>query len=475
MTILLRNVEVEGRPGQSVLVRAGTVREVGPPEAVGRGAEPDQVINGAGGALLPGLHDHHIHLFALAARAESFWCGPPDVTGAQSLIDALRETSRARRDRDWLRGVGWDDTVIGWPDRHDLDRAVADRPIRLQHRSGALWVLNSAALARLDLDLDPDPPPGLERDDAGVPTGRLFGADAWLAARLGGGPPDLAHTGRTLAAHGVTGVTDATAHNGVTELDELARQHRGGRVPQRITAMTAPLVEHDPDGIAIGPVKIVLAERDLPDRRDLVHAIRTAHDDHRPVAIHAASHVTVVYAVTALADAGPRSRDRLEHASVVPPDLVRPLARLGATVVTQPHFLAEHGDRYRRTVDPADRPWLYRGRVFLDNGIPLAAGSDAPVGGLDPFAVMRAAVDRRSTEGRTLAPEESLQPEEALALFTGDPEDPGGRPRRVQVGRVADLCLLDRPWSEARDRLDRRMVRATIIDGQLVHDREGDR
>ena len=199
------------------------------------------MIDGDGGVLLPGLHDHHIHLFALAARDDSFWCGPPDVTGAQSLIDALREASRARRDRDWLRGVGWDDTVIGWPDRHDLDRAVADRPIRLQHRSGALWVLNSAALARLDLDLDPDPPPGLERDEAGAPTGRLFGADAWLAARLGGGPPDLAPIGRTLAAHGVTGVTDATAHNGVTELDELARQHRGGRLPQRITAMTAPL------------------------------------------------------------------------------------------------------------------------------------------------------------------------------------------------------------------------------------------
>lgn len=472
MGLLLRNVEVEGRPGRSVLLGAGSVREIGPADVVGPDADPDHVIDGDGGVLLPGLHDHHIHLFALAAREDSLWCGPPAVVGAESLIDTLRSASRSRRDRDWLRGVGWDDTVIGWPDRHDLDRAVADRPIRLQHRSGALWVLNSAALARLDLDLAPGPPSGLERDGAGAPTGRLFGADAWLAGRLGAGPPDLGGVGRALAANGVTGVTDATAHNGPTELDEIARQHREGRLPQQVMAMTAPDVDHHPDGITVGPVKVVLAERDLPDRRDLVQTITAAHAHHRPVAIHAASRSTVVYAATALADAGPRPQDRIEHASVVPPELVRPLARLGATVVTQHHFLAEHGDRYRRTVDPDDRPWLYRGRVFLDNGIPLAAGSDAPVGRADPFASMRAAVLRRTRNGAVLGAAEALEPEEALALFTGEPDNPGGRRRRVRVGGAADLCLLDRPWAEARRRPDRRMVRATIVDGRVAYDRE---
>lgn len=472
MTLLLHDVEVEGRPDRSVLVTDGVVRELGPSEAVGRGSRPDHVVDGDGGALLPGLHDHHIHLFALAARDHSLWCGPPAVTGAASLVDALRSASRARRDRDWLRGVGWDDTVIGWPDRHDLDRAVADRPIRLQHRSGALWILNSAGLARLDLDLDPSPPPGLERDDGGEPTGRLFGADDWLGDRLGGGPPDLGPTGRDLAAAGVTGVTDATAHNGPAELDEIARQHRDGRLPQRVTAMTAPGVDHRPEGIDVGPVKIVLAERDLPDRRDLVETIRRAHAGQRPVAIHAASRPTVVYAVTALADAGRRPHDRIEHASVVPPDLIRPLARLGATVVTQPHFLAEHGDRYHRTVDPEDRPWLYRGRAFLDNAIPLAAGSDAPVGRADPFAAMRAAVTRRTADGRVLEADEALDAEEALALFTGNADHPGGPPRRVRVGGPADLCLLDRPWSVARRRPDAEMVRATMIGGHLSYDRE---
>jgi predicted amidohydrolase YtcJ len=472
MSLLIRDVEVDGRPGRSILIRAGTVREIGPPNAVARGVQPDRVIDGGGGAVLPGLHDHHIHLFALAARDDSLWCGPPEVTGAESLVRTLRAESGARRDRDWIRGVGWDDTVIGWPDRHDLDLAVADRPIRLQHRSGALWVLNSAGLTRLDLDLSTDLPEGLERDAAGAATGRLFGADRWLAERVGGGPPDLTEVGLALSTNGVTGVTDATAHNGATELDELARQHLDGRLPQRVTAMTAPDVDHRPDGLGIGPVKIVLTERDLPERRALVEQIATAHESQRAVAIHAASRPTVVYAATALADAGPRAQDRIEHASVVPPDLLRPLARLGVTVVTQPHFLTEHGDRYHRTVDPADRPWLYRGRAFLDAGIPLAAGSDAPVGRPDPFASMAAAMSRRSAQGRVLEASEALEPEEAVALFTGRPEDPGRRPRRVRVGAPADLCLLDRPWSAVRRRPHRDMVRATIIAGRVAHDRE---
>jgi predicted amidohydrolase YtcJ len=146
------------------------------------------------------------------------------------------------------------------------------------------------------------------------------------------------------------------------------------------------------------------------------------------------------------------------------------LARTGVTVVTQPHFLAESGDRYDREVDADDRPWLYRGRAFLDAGIPLAAGSDAPVGGVDPFASMRAAMTRRSAEGRTFAGEEALTGAEALALFTGRPEAPGGRPRSVRVGSPADLCLCDRPVAAIRRRPDQRMVRATIVDGTLIHD-----
>jgi predicted amidohydrolase YtcJ len=177
----------------------------------------------------------------------------------------------------------------------------------------------------------------------------------------------------------------------------------------------------------------------------------------------------LVLALAALESAGVERGDRIEHASVAPPELVKQLAERRIGVVTQPGFIHERGDAYLTDVEPSDVRWLYRGRGFLDAGVPLGGGSDAPFGEADPWIAMRAAVDRRSAGGDTLCADEALSPEEALALFTSSPDAPGGSPRRVEVGAPADLCLLDRPWSHARRTLSRDAVRATWIGGTQVH------
>ena len=60
------------------------------------------------------------------------------------------------------------------------------------------------------------------------------------------------------------------------------------------------------------------------------------------------------------------------------------------------------------------------------------------------------------------------RPERALALFTSPPAAPGALPRSVDVGAPADLCLLDRPWSQARADLSSAGVAATIRDGSII-------
>ena len=52
-------------------------------------------------------------------------------------------------------------------------------------------------------------------------------------------------------------------------------------------------------------------------------------------------------------------------------------------------------------------------------------------------------------------------------LFLGALDDPGGPPRRVAAGRRRDLCVLDRPWAEARRDLAEVEVRATLVGGNL--------
>jgi len=460
--VLIRRAEIEGRICD-VCIAHGRIMAIAERIAPHAG---EATIDAGGGALLPGLHDHHIHLLALAAALESVACGPPSVVDRTGLATALRMAPGG-----FLRGVGYHESVAGPLDRVELDVIAPDRPARIQHRSGALWMLNSQAIDRLKLDHGTDTP-GVERDAAGRATGRLFRLDSWLRARLTpASAPDLAPVGRLLARAGITGVTDATADTDSHALGLLEAGVASGLLPQRLAVMGGaelpPAVHPD---VVRAQVKLVLDEGALPSFEALRTAIVAAHAHERGVAIHCVGRAELVLAATVLADAGLRADDRLEHASVAPPELVELVAKTGALVVTQPHFLEERGDDYLREVEASDVPWLYRGRAWLDAGVRLAGGSDAPFGTPDPWQAIRAAVFRRTRAGVPIGEAEGLSPERALALFLGSLDNPGGPPRRVALGEPADLCLLDRSWRSAREEPSSAYVRATWLAGRLVYE-----
>ncbi len=461
--MLITHAEIGGSTPLDVRLRGNRIAEIGPDLA----REPGEpLLDASGGALLPGLHDHHLHLFAMAAAARSTPCGPPGVRNAAELARAL---GSAVGSTDWLRGVGYHESVAGELTRFDLDALVPDRPLRIQHRSGALWMLNSAGVERLGLDRDADAR-GVERDASGRATGRLFGLDGWLRERIqSAAPPSLAGIGHRLARFGVTGLTDATPDNGPAELRALTDAVECGDLPQHLVVMGRPDLP-DPQGASVerGAVKVLLRDEELPPLDELEQVIRTAHRDDRATAVHCVTRAQLVFAVSAFAAAGCQAGDRIEHAAVTPPEAMELLAELPLTVVTQPNFVRERGDAYAVDVEERDRPWLYRCQGFLDACVPLGAGTDAPFGDADPWLAMRAAVERRTDSGIYLGPAERLTPERALALFTSPPGAPGGAPRPIAVGSPADLCLLDRPWSAARREFCSSHVAATLRAGSLI-------
>ncbi len=460
--LVIRDAEVAG-------VRADVRIEHGRVAAVRCGLEkrPDDTsIDAAGGALLPGLHDHHLHLLAWARAESSVPCGPPAVRDGQALAAALRRASAAG---DWVRGVGYHESVAGALDRDRLDALAPGAALRIQHRSGALWMLSSEACRRLRLDAGVDAP-GVERDAKGRANGRLFRLDGWLREQLGEQPlPPLAPIGARLARFGVTGVTDATPGLAPPALAALADAAESGVLPQRLVLLGAETSE--PARFVRGPKKLVLDERALPALGELAAQLREAHAGARAVAVHCVTLAELLLALAAFDEAGVLAGDRLEHASVTPPDALEEIARLGLTVVTQPGFVRTRGDDYLRDVEPRDLPWLYRCAGFDAAGVPLGAGTDAPFGEPDPWLAMQAAVDRRTAAGERLGAGEALSPERALALFTTPADAPGGAPRRIAPGAPADLCLLDRPWARARDALTSDAVAATLAAGRLLWQR----
>jgi predicted amidohydrolase YtcJ len=453
---------VGGRPAD-LPVWNGVIEPVEPSRAV---AAYDEVLDVEGRWVLPGLHDHHLHLRALAASVRSVPVGPDDVDGAAGMAQALREAPPD--DQGWRRAVGYHESVAGDLDRAALDAMVPGALVRVQHRTGALWVLSSPALEALGVSAADDP--GIERDAAGHPTGRLFRMDAWLAGCLPRDPgiPDLAGLSARLAALGVTGITDATPGAASSDVADVITASDDGRLVQRVHVM-CPAEVDVPDHRLVrrGPEKFMLDDDRLPEIDGFAAALARAHAAGVQAAIHCVTAIQLVFALSALEMAGPSRGDRIEHAAIVPGDMLERLASSTATVVVNPGLLFERGDAYLVDVEERERPDLLRGESLWQAGVPVAAGTDAPFGSGDPWVAVAAAHRRRTRRGAALGPAEAIDESRALALFAGDADDPSRR-RSLSAGEPGDLCVLDGdalPYPAG----DGGPVVATAVAGRVVH------
>jgi predicted amidohydrolase YtcJ len=422
VTLILR-AQVDRRI-RNVRFDRSVIRQVSPHPMEPIGDE--EVIDAGGAALLPGLHDHHIHLLATARAQTSI-----DVRNG---LDAL---TTAPAGSGWIRGVRGDDDL----DAAALDGVVADRPVRVQHHSGAMWVLNSAGLAAVDAANASQP--GIERDGEGQPTGRLWRLDDWLGARIDDEPPDLAALGLQLTAYGITGVTDATPTFG----KGAAEIFRAARLPQLLHF----LADQPPPFGVVGPRKIVIDDHELPTYDALREEVADARVLRRAVAVHCVTREALLLILAVLDEVGSMLGDRIEHAAVMDADTAQRLARLGVAVVTQPGFIRERGDRYLRDVPERDLPDLYRYASLLDARVTCVPSSDAPYGPLDPWAVMRAARDRRSESRAPVNVKEWVSASMVLSGYLRPPGSLHSAPRQVRAGAPSDLVLLRLPLAEVLD------------------------
>src|ERR1700761_9620227 len=396
----------------------------------------EDVYDAAGGTVLPGLHDHHVHLYSAAAAATSVRVGPPQVRDRAALAGVL--TSTEPGDDGWIRAVGYHDSVAGPLDRAARDAMVPTVPLRIQHRSGVLWMLNSAGLARVGL--------------AGHPDGRLRSADSWTDA-LNRNQTNLAHLSSRLSRYGVTGITDATPDLDVVDIVRLSELHRQGELRQRVHCLA--------------PGKRILHDDDL-DLEQLAAWITDRHRSGGPVAVHCVTAAQLLVTIAALRQAGAHPRDRIEHAAVAPSDCVGDLAELAVTVITQPTFAAERGDQYLDEIPAAEHHQLWRVASLLRAGVPVALSTDMPFGRGDPWAAMRAALHRRAPSGVVLGADERVSARTALTLFLGCPDQPT-RLRAIEPGHPADLCVLAAPPAVVLAELDAGMVAATVISGEIAY------
>jgi predicted amidohydrolase YtcJ len=506
------------------VVSAGTRADV--TDGAARGA---RLIDAGPAAVIPGLHDFHIHLVGLARTRDAIALDDA-ADGAEVAARLATAASRAAGDA-WLTGRGWNERHMAGISPGALDEAVGGRLAYLtSHDLHSAWASPRArSLAGLAAET-PDPPGGrIERDASGAPSGILretaTGLVAPLVARRQGEALSEALDGtlRELAALGITGASEAgdyTDENGIgadaafgdsystlTDLGALvdgrlrltlgmpvdalgAARDRGLRTGARLDArrtMRVGWAKEYADG-ALGSGTAALFEprtcggrdagilRVTPDELDGLFAI--ARPSGVGLAIHAIGDraaATVLDAVERAPERAPGApNDRVEHAQLVRQAEVGRFARLGVTASIQPIHAATDRDLVETCWDGRQGS-AYAWRSLRAAGAHLAAGSDAPVESVNPWLGLYAAVHRRlPDDGREdWRPEQALTVAEALSAYTFGPARAIGATDEghLRPGARADLAILSADLETllaADERLADVCAEMTLVDGREV-------
>jgi hypothetical protein len=166
-------------------------------------------------------------------------------------------------------------------------------------------------------------------------------------------------------------------------------------------------------------------------------------------------------------------RFTLIHAYLPSEENFEQCRRLGVVVASQPSFLHYLGDSFHENVGNRSE-WVKPHRAWIDHGIVVAAGTDAPVTKYNPFVSLWAAITRRTEGGRQLGPEQCVSREEAIRMYTINAaylsfeEHLKGS---IEPGKLADLIVVDRDILTCPvDEIKEARVLRTILGGRMVYE-----
>ncbi|NJC70564.1 amidohydrolase [Planosporangium thailandense] len=484
-----------------------------------------EVVDLAGGTLLPGFGDGHAHPPFGGLEPQFADVRQDSIEG---IVRSVGRYAEANPGLDWIQGWGFDLSLApaGRFDARWLDEAVPDRPVVLRASDYHTAWCNSEALRRAGITAaTPQPQDGeivLREDGSPLGTLREWGATNLVFDLL----PELEHeqvvlalddATRRFAEAGVTWVQDAW-----TEPDTvgayLAAARRGAlhtRLNMAFRAdpatwrdqvktfvdrraevesaghdlLTARTVKFFADGVLeSGTASLLEPYCDCPHSHgvpnwsaDELTAAVTAFDALGfQTHIHAIGDAAVRDALDAIAAAtatNPRwdRRPVLAHVQVVHPRDLPRFAELGVIACFQPLW-AKLGPVQRALTIPRLGPERSRLQYpiggIVRSGAPISFGSDWPVTDLNPLVGLTTAVTRQTAAGEPAGgwlPEERLDLPHAVAAYTKGSayqaflDDTGA----IQVGNRADLCWV---MADLREpdlaKLPHARVLGTWVDGR---------
>src|SRR5215472_3181581 len=480
-----------------------------------------RVVDLHGKTVIPGFEDSHLH---------GAGGGPGvDLSTARSLADLYaairRRVERSPAGELIVSNSDWHEAQLGeqrLPLRRDLDKVALANPVVLV-RGGHEYILNSTALAKWHIDKSTVSPEGgqISRYPDGEPNGELMDRARTLVSipqprltleeqiaswseqfrrlhsagltsiRLPGISLDQYRvfqemkrrgllTMRTTALLSAPPNADAAKVHGFIEASGVRPDEgdewlkiagmklivdggfEGGR-------MREPYQEpYGKDGTFRG-LQLIPTDRYIEIVKELnrlgwrvgTHAVGDAAIDQVLAGYEAANREKPIMG----------KRWAIEHGFLPREEHFGRIKSLGVFVTVQNHlYLA--GPSLVRYWGPTRAAWVTPVRAYLDHGVEVAAGTDAPVVPFPPLWTMYHFVTRDTISGGVLGPDQKITREEALriatmgnARLTFEEQIKGS----IAAGKLADFVVLDEDILKADvKRIEQMQVLTTVVGGKTV-------
>ena len=490
-----------------VAVRDGRILAVGDLESASGWGEHQLDQTFAGKTLLPGFVEGHAHLLA-GGMWKFLYVGYQDridpdgrlwkgVLTIEDVLERMREADAELPDETPLIAWGFDPIFLmdRRPDRVDFDSVSKVRPMVVMHSNFHVMTVNSPTLelAQYNSGSNVD---GIVKGEDGEPNGELQEMAAMFPVmrRLGIDFRELGRTrdaveafGRVCNRVGVTTATDLINELDDDTIEDLTRVTAADEYQIRLVPMLNALSQTPPetaeravaikarstDKLHLGGVKLLTdgsiqaftARLKWPGYYNgapngiwniAPEQLKTLVDvlNQSSVAMHI--HVNGDEAVEAALDAvefaminypTPDHRITLQHCQMANRAQYRRMKRLGVCANLFSNHIYYFGDQHAAITIGPDRAARMDGcRTALDNGVPLAVHSDAPVTPMGPLTCVWAASNRITASGEVLGANECINVDEALHAVTLGPAytlKMDGDVGSIEVGKWADFAVLE--------------------------------
>ena len=475
-------------------------------------------IDAAGATVVPGFIDCHAHPRGVNELYEV----NANLRTVAAIQDALRKKAAATPPGHWVQGFMFDDTKLsdGPLTRAHLDAVSTQHPIGVHHRGGHTSFYNSEAFRLAGITKDtPDPDHGRYfRDSGGEHNGRVAELARNAFGRVGQTQrytPDqererarlgMQHMSKLFAMAGLTSVHDAGASSDSIRAYEDARA--AGELRHRVYMMVRGPYESlrnagvytgfGDEWIRVGGVKRSAdgsaSERTMRmstpyvgttdhgiltmTQKDIDEIVEDAHRNNWQVGIHANGDVTIdmvlgAYERVLAKYPHPDRRHRIEHCTLVNPDLLRRIKATGTIPAPFWTYVYYHGEKWAEYGEEKTRS-MFAHRSFLDHGIPVVGASDYTPGPFEPLMAIQSMVTRTDYRGRVWGANQRVTVAEALRIATAN----GSRASyeenlkgTITAGKLADFVMLEKdPHEVPTETIKDIKVLKTVAGGRTTYE-----